>query len=57
MFSLLLDVLIGVNNAGGGMAQLAAIWAAVSWTQTQIRCITFGAPPVSRTLSHSLPEI
>lgn len=40
----------GRNNscfaAGGGLAQLAAQWAAVTWTSSQIRCITFGAPPV-----------
>lgn len=33
-------------GAGGGIAQLVAIWAATQWTQTQTRCITFGSPPV-----------
>lgn len=35
-----------IGFAGGGLAQLAAQWAAVTWTGTQIRCVTFGAPPV-----------
>ena len=35
-------------TSGGALAQLAAVWASVTWTDTLLRCVTFGTPPVSR---------